>query len=88
MTNIRRALQSAAGSGGVATSAMTFGSNSDGQLGLGNTTNYSSPVLVGEKDTWSKVGGGRRVLWWRGYHSRQSRRYFMDVGTEQQGTTG
>ena len=61
MTNIRRALQSAAGVGGATgdVAGMAFGGNSDGQLGLGNTTNYSSPVQVGFRSTWSKIGGGR-----------------------------
>jgi|TARA_R110000824_G_scaffold68765_4_gene177495 alpha-tubulin suppressor-like RCC1 family protein len=61
MTNIRRALQAAAGVGGGSTiSAMAFGNGDDGQLGLGNTTQYTSPVMIGAKDTWSKVGAGRR----------------------------
>ena len=35
-----------------------WGDNSSGQLGLGNTTNYSSPKQVGALTTWSKVAGG------------------------------
>jgi alpha-tubulin suppressor-like RCC1 family protein len=35
----------------------TWGRNQYGQLGLGNTTNYSSPVQVGALKTWSKLGG-------------------------------
>jgi alpha-tubulin suppressor-like RCC1 family protein len=31
------------------------GSNSRGELGVGNTTNYSSPVQVGSDDNWVKV---------------------------------
>ena len=31
------------------------GSNSHGELGVGNTTNYSSPVQVGSDDNWIKV---------------------------------
>jgi alpha-tubulin suppressor-like RCC1 family protein len=33
----------------------TWGSNNYGQLGLGNTTNYSSPKQVGALTNWSKV---------------------------------
>ena len=33
----------------------SWGANSAGQLGLGNTTNYSSPKQVGALATWSKV---------------------------------
>jgi len=37
----------------------SWGSNSDGNLGLGNTTDYSSPVQVGSLTTWSILGTGR-----------------------------
>jgi hypothetical protein len=37
-----------------------WGSNSNGQLGLGNITNYSSPKQVGALSTWYKVSGGNR----------------------------
>jgi alpha-tubulin suppressor-like RCC1 family protein len=36
----------------------TWGKNDYGQLGLGNTTNRSSPVQVGALTDWSKVVGG------------------------------
>jgi alpha-tubulin suppressor-like RCC1 family protein len=36
----------------------TWGNNGLGQLGLGNTTNYSSPKQVGSLTTWSKVFAG------------------------------
>ena len=36
----------------------TWGLNSSGQLGQGNTTNYSSPVQVGASSTWTQVAGG------------------------------
>jgi alpha-tubulin suppressor-like RCC1 family protein len=32
-----------------------WGNGSDGRLGLGNTTSYSSPVKVGSLTNWSKV---------------------------------
>ena len=35
-----------------------WGNNSSGQLGLGNTTQYSSPKQVGSLTTWSKISGG------------------------------
>ena len=57
MTNILRAL-SASGAVAGTISGMSWGNNNRGQLGLGNTTNYSSPVMIGEKDTWSQVGKG------------------------------
>ena len=42
---------------GVSTSGtlFTWGQNGSGQLGLGNTTAYSSPKQVGALTTWSKV---------------------------------
>ena len=36
----------------------TWGYNAYGQLGLGNTTNYSSPKQVGALTTWSAIAGG------------------------------
>ena len=36
----------------------TWGYNGVGQLGIGNTTNYSSPKQVGALTTWSKVAVG------------------------------
>jgi alpha-tubulin suppressor-like RCC1 family protein len=36
----------------------TWGRGSSGQLGLGNTTSYSSPKQVGALTTWSNAGTG------------------------------
>lgn len=36
----------------------SWGNNSGGVLGLGNTTSYSSPKQVGSLTTWSFVGTG------------------------------
>jgi alpha-tubulin suppressor-like RCC1 family protein len=36
----------------------TWGTNSNGQLGLGNKTNYSSPKQVGALTNWLKVSAG------------------------------
>ena len=38
----------------------SWGSNAQGQLGLGNTTSYSSPKQIGALTTWSKIVGGQR----------------------------
>jgi alpha-tubulin suppressor-like RCC1 family protein len=35
-----------------------WGQNGNGQLGLGNTTGYSSPKQVGALTTWSKITAG------------------------------
>ena len=34
----------------------SWGANTGGQLGLGNTTNYSSPKQVGSNTNWLKAG--------------------------------
>ncbi len=40
----------------------TWGRNNVGQLGLGNTTNYSSPKQVGSSVTWTKIQGGYQQM--------------------------
>lgn len=40
----------------------TWGQNSQGQLGLGNTAVYSSPKQVGSLTTWKKVSAEKAVL--------------------------
>jgi alpha-tubulin suppressor-like RCC1 family protein len=41
----------------------SWGAGYSGQLGLGNTTNYSTPKQIGALTTWSKVyAGGRHCL--------------------------
>ena len=37
-----------------------WGKNANGQLGNGNTTNYSSPIQIGALTTWIQVLGGRK----------------------------
>jgi alpha-tubulin suppressor-like RCC1 family protein len=39
-----------------------WGSNNNGQLGLGNTTDRSSPVQVGALTNWLSVAGGDNTL--------------------------
>ena len=57
----------------------TWGANNQGGLGLGNTTNYSSPKQIGALTTWSKVTAGYQTaaniktdgtLWTWGYNNR------------------
>jgi alpha-tubulin suppressor-like RCC1 family protein len=36
----------------------SWGSNDAGQLGIGNTTNQSSPVQIGALTTWLSIAGG------------------------------
>jgi alpha-tubulin suppressor-like RCC1 family protein len=38
-----------------------WGNNDNGQLGLGNVTNYSSPKQVGSLTTWSKISTGYKA---------------------------
>ena len=50
---------------GVQTTSLLYnlfgwGSNAEGQLGLGNTTSYSSPKQIGALTAWSKIAGGQR----------------------------
>jgi alpha-tubulin suppressor-like RCC1 family protein len=40
----------------------SWGTNQNGKLGIGNTTNYSSPKQVGLLTGWTAIGGG-------GYHA-------------------
>ena len=48
----------------------SWGQNTYGQLGLNNTTNYSSPKQVGSLTTWSNITGG----------------YYFSVATKTDGT--
>jgi len=56
---------------------LSWGSSNYGQLGLGNTTYYSSPKQVGSLTNWSNFGGGfysvlavktNGTLWALGYN--------------------
>jgi len=40
----------------------TWGANGSGQLGLGNTTSYSSPVQVGALTTWKKSSSANTAM--------------------------
>lgn len=40
-----------------------WGQNNQGQLGIGNTTDYSSPMQVGSLTTWSKLGVGNYAVY-------------------------
>ena len=43
----------------------SWGRNNAGQLGVGNTTNYSSPKQVGALVTWTKIAvGGSASFGW------------------------
>ena len=44
--------------GGAGGGLWSWGRNDFGQLGLGNITNYSSPMQVGALITWATVAGG------------------------------
>ena len=45
-------------SSGAVKGLWTWGYNNNGQLGLGNTTYYSSPKQVSSLTTWSSIAGG------------------------------
>src|SRR3989338_9110551 len=47
-----------ADAGAFADTLWAWGSNSYGQLGLGDTTSRSSPVQVGTLTTWTSFAGG------------------------------
>ena len=55
MPNVKKALMGAsgAGGGGAVRNLFVWGKNNKGQLGLGDTTNRSSPVQVGSLSTWA-----------------------------------
>ena len=42
-----------------------WGNNPDGQLGLNNRTQYSSPVQIGTNTNWSKVRSGMNMCFFR-----------------------
>jgi len=61
LTNWLQATANSQGTGRAIKTDGTFwvwGRNQKGQLGLGNTTYYSSPKQVGALTTWIDVGGG------------------------------
>jgi alpha-tubulin suppressor-like RCC1 family protein len=51
-------MMGAGGAGELQYRLYTFGLNNSGQLGLGNTTNRSSPVQVGALTTWLSLAAG------------------------------
>ena len=57
--NVLRLAMGAGGAGEAQYELYTFGNNSFGQLGLGDTTSRSSPVQVGALTTWLSVAAGR-----------------------------
>jgi alpha-tubulin suppressor-like RCC1 family protein len=56
--NVIKLAMGAGGAGGPDYKLYTWGQNNFGQLGLGNTTDRSSPVQVGALTTWDVVSGG------------------------------
>jgi len=61
MTNPRKMMMGAAGAAGGNT-LFRWGKNTEGQLGLGNTTSYSSPVQLGEPGEWLACASGRHTM--------------------------
>ena len=61
-SNVSVSRQAASSTLAVKTNGTLFswGSNNYGQLGLGNTTNYSSPKQIGALTDWSDISVGRR----------------------------
>lgn len=79
MTNLRRGMMAAAG-GEELTGGKLFmwGGQSSGELGLGNTTSYCSPVQVGSDEDWYSINFGTncsfvmktdRSIWVMGYNN-------------------
>ena len=56
MNQVNAAL--AAGTWTGLSSLYAWGNNANGQLGLGNTTNYSSPKQIGSLTNWLNIAGG------------------------------
>lgn len=56
--NVIKLAMGAAGAGGVDNRLYGWGRNIYGDIGLGNTTAYSSPKQVGALTTWSKISKG------------------------------
>ena len=61
MPNIRRMMMATAGVS-AGKNLYTWGENSQGQLGHGNTTNLSSPVQVGSLSDWSIVSASTHMM--------------------------
>jgi alpha-tubulin suppressor-like RCC1 family protein len=58
MPNLKRGMMAAAGGGDSGTGELwSWGRNNNGQLGIGSTISKSSPVQIGDLDTWSNVTG-------------------------------
>ena len=56
--NVIKLAMGAGGQGGAEYDLYAWGRNQNGQLGLGDVTNRSSPVQVGALTTWNKVACG------------------------------
>jgi len=55
MPNLKKALMGAAGAGGSTRKLFVWGDNANGGLGLGNTTDLSSPVQLGAAGDWQRA---------------------------------
>jgi alpha-tubulin suppressor-like RCC1 family protein len=58
MSGILQGLLASFAAAGNAFTLFTWGNNFLGQLGLGDTTNRSSPVQVGALTNWAQVSAG------------------------------
>lgn len=59
MSGILQGLLASLAAAGSAFELYTWGENGNGQLGLGDTTNRSSPVQVGAETNWAQISGGQ-----------------------------